>query len=95
MTKIAVPAMGPPLSGFLNSRGAVLAGLREGGIDAYPVDPKEVQTWTQSRWAFVVFIVHGRGGEDGAAGDVEPMGLPLYRSGGWHLPMDKPRSKLL
>lgn len=26
----------------LNSGAAVLAGLREGGIDAYPVDPKEV-----------------------------------------------------
>lgn len=26
----------------LDSGAAVLAGLREGGIDAYPVDPKEV-----------------------------------------------------
>ncbi|XPE63742.1 hypothetical protein ACNKHU_00595 [Shigella flexneri] len=25
----------------LNSGAAVLAGLREGGIDAYPVDPKK------------------------------------------------------
>ena len=26
----------------LNSGAAVLAGLREGGVDAHPIDPKEV-----------------------------------------------------
>lgn len=31
----------------LNSGAAVLAGLREGGIDAYPVDPKEVDDATE------------------------------------------------
>lgn len=32
----------------LNSGAAVLAGLREGGIDAYPVDPKEVDGLSES-----------------------------------------------
>ena len=84
----------------LNSGAAVLAGLREGGIDAYPVDPKEVDvTHLKSMGFQKVFIaLHGRGGEDGTLqGMLELMGLPYTGSGvmASALSMDKLRSKLL
>ena len=84
----------------LNSGAAVLAGLREGGIDAYPVDPKEVDvTQLKSMGLQKVFIaLHGRGGEDGTLqGMLELMGLPYTGSGvmASALSMDKLRSKLL
>ncbi|XPE61130.1 hypothetical protein ACNKHT_00635 [Shigella flexneri] len=44
----------------------MLAGLREGGIDAYPVDPKEVDVTQRSRWVFRKCLLRScRGGEDG------------------------------
>ncbi len=68
----------------LNSGAAVLAGLREGGIDAYPVDPKEVDVTQLKSMGFqkVFIALHGRGGEDGTLQGM----LEL---------MDKLRSKLL
>ncbi len=65
----------------LNSGAAVLAGLREGGIDAYPVDPKEFEVTQLKSMGFqkVFIALHGRGGEDGTLqGMLELMGLP-YR----------------
>ncbi|KDX01869.1 D-alanine--D-alanine ligase B [Escherichia coli 2-210-07_S3_C2] len=84
----------------LNSGAAVLAGLREGGIDAYPVDPKEVDVTQLKSMGFqkVFIALHGRGGEDGTLqGMLELMGLPYTGSGvmASALSMDKLRSKLL
>lgn len=63
----------------LNSGAAVLAGLREGGIDAYPVDPQEVDVAQLKAMGFqkVFIALHGRGVMASA------------------LSMDKLRSKLL
>ena len=84
----------------LNSGAAVLAGLREGGVDAHPVDPKEVDvTFLKSMGFQKVFIaLHGRGGEDGTLqGMLELIGLPYTGSGvmASAISMDKLRSKLL
>ncbi|EHV5331565.1 D-alanine--D-alanine ligase [Escherichia coli] len=84
----------------LNSGAAVLAGLREGGIDANPVDPKEVDVTQLKSMGFqkVFIALHGRGGEDGTLqGMLELMGLPYTGSGvmASALSMDKLRSKLL
>ncbi len=84
----------------LNSGAAVLAGLREGGIDAYPVDPKEFDvTKLKSMGFHKVFIaIHCRGGEYGTLqGMLELMGLPYTGSGvmASALSMDKLRRKLL
>lgn len=84
----------------LNSGAAVLAGLREGGIDAYPVDPKEVDVTQLKSMGFqkVFIALHGRGGEDGTLqGMLKLMGLPYTGSGvmASALSMDKLRSKLL
>ncbi|HAH9273349.1 D-alanine--D-alanine ligase [Escherichia coli] len=84
----------------LNSGAAVLAGLREGGIDAYPVDPKEVDVTQLKSMGFqkVFIALHGRGGEDGTLqGMLELMGLPYTGRGvmASALSMDKLRSKLL
>ena len=78
----------------------MLAGLREGGIDAYPVDPKEVDVPQLKSMGFqkVFIALHGRGGEDGTLqGMLELMGLPYTGSGvmASALSMDKLRSKLL
>ncbi|EEU9596330.1 D-alanine--D-alanine ligase [Escherichia albertii] len=84
----------------LNSGAAVLAGLREGGVDAYPVDPKEIDVTQLKSMGFqkVFIALHGRGGEDGTLqGMLELMGLPYTGSGvmASALSMDKLRSKLL
>ncbi|WP_044182231.1 D-alanine--D-alanine ligase [Phytobacter massiliensis] len=84
----------------LNSGAAVVAGLREGGIDAHPVDPRETDVTRLKEMGFVkVFIaLHGRGGEDGTLqGLLELIGLPYTGSGvmASALSMDKSRSKLL
>ncbi len=51
----------------LNSGAAVLAGLREGGVNAHIVDPKEVDVTQLKAMSFdkVFIALHGRGGEDG------------------------------
>lgn len=63
----------------LNSGAAVLAGLREGGIDAYPVDPKEVDVTQLKSMGFqkVFIALHGRRWH--AAGYARADGLALYR----------------
>lgn len=84
----------------LNSGAAVLAGLREGGVDAHPVDPKEIDVTQLKAMGFdkVFIALHGRGGEDGTLqGLLELIGLPYTGSGvmASAISMDKLRSKLL
>ena len=70
----------------------MLAGLREGGIDAYPVDPKEVDVTQLKSMGFqkVFIALHGRGGEDGTLqGMLELMGLPYTGSGVMHQPIER------
>ncbi|VFS12173.1 D-alanine--D-alanine ligase [Citrobacter koseri] len=84
----------------LNSGAAVLAGLREGGVDAHPIDPKEVDVTLLKSMGFqkVFIALHGRGGEDGTLqGMLDLIGLPYTGSGvmASAISMDKLRSKLL
>jgi D-alanine-D-alanine ligase len=84
----------------LNSGAAVLAGLREAGVDAHPVDPSEVDVTQLSGMDFqkVFIALHGRGGEDGTLqGLLELIGMPYTGSGvmASAISMDKVRSKLL
>lgn len=75
-----------------------MAGLREGGVDAHPVDPKEVDVTLLKSMGFqkVFIALHGRGGEDGTLqGMLELIGLPYTGSGvmASAISMDKLRSK--
>jgi len=84
----------------LNSGAAVLAGLREGGIDAYPVDPRDTDVTQLKALGYqkAFIALHGRGGEDGTLqGLLELIGLPYTGSGvmASAISMDKLRSKLL
>lgn len=84
----------------LNSGAAVLAGLREGGVDAHPIDPRETDVTRLKEMGFdkVFIALHGRGGEDGTLqGLLDLIGLPYTGSGvmASALSMDKLRSKLL
>ncbi|MCU6664802.1 MAG: D-alanine--D-alanine ligase [Silvania sp.] len=84
----------------LNSGAAVLAGLREGGVDAHPIDPKETDVTRLKEMGFdkVFIALHGRGGEDGTLqGLLDVIGLPYTGSGvmASAISMDKLRSKLL
>ena len=84
----------------LNSGAAVLAGLREGGVNAHPVDPKETDVTQLKAMGFdkVFIALHGRGGEDGTLqGLLDLIGMPYTGSGvmASAISMDKLRSKLL
>ena len=84
----------------LNSGSAVLAGLREMGIDAHGVDTRDVSVLDLKAQGFAkVFIaLHGRGGEDGTLQAVlEFLQMPYTGSGvmASAITMDKLRSKLL
>ncbi|MCH5049728.1 D-alanine--D-alanine ligase [Pectobacterium aquaticum] len=77
---------------------AVLAGLKEAGINAHAVDTRDVSVTTLKEQGFTkVFIaLHGRGGEDGTLqGVLEFLGLPYTGSGvmASALTMDKLRTK--
>lgn len=82
----------------LNSGQAVLAGLRDLGIDAHAFDPAE-QPLTQllaDKYEHVVIMLHGRGGEDGSLqGALQQLHIPYTGTGvlGSALCMDKIRSK--
>lgn len=82
----------------LNSGKAVLDGLLSMGVDAYAFDPAE-QDLTQlltEKYARVVIMLHGRGGEDGSLqGALQQLNLPYSGTGvlGSALCMDKIRSK--
>ena len=84
----------------LMSGAAVLAGLREMGIDAHGVDTRDVSALDLKAQGFAkAFIaLHGRGGEDGTLQAVlEFLQLPYTGSGvmASAITMDKLRSKLL
>ncbi|WP_224553959.1 D-alanine--D-alanine ligase [Pectobacterium versatile] len=77
---------------------AVLAGLKEAGINAHAVDTRDVSVTTLKEEGFTkIFIaLHGRGGEDGILqGVLEFLGLPYTGSGvmASALTMDKLRTK--
>ncbi|MEI7369737.1 D-alanine--D-alanine ligase [Pectobacterium colocasium] len=77
---------------------AVLAGLKEAGINAHAVDTRDVSVTKLKEEGFTnVFIaLHGRGGEDGTLqGVLEFLGLPYTGSGvmASALTMDKLRTK--
>lgn len=77
---------------------AVLAGLKEAGINAHAVDTRDVSVTKLKEQGFTnVFIaLHGRGGEDGTLqGVLEFLGLPYTGSGvmASALTMDKLRTK--
>jgi D-alanine-D-alanine ligase len=82
----------------LISGNAVLAALRQRGVDAHPFDPKEqpVQALREQKFARAWIALHGPGGEDGAMqGALEWQGIPYTGSGvlGSALTMDKLKTK--
>ncbi|MBS0896821.1 D-alanine--D-alanine ligase [Pantoea dispersa] len=84
----------------LKSGSAVLAGLREMGIDAHGVDTRDVSVLDlpQQGFAKAFIALHGRGGEDGTLQALlEFLQLPYTGSGvmASAITMDKLRSKLL
>ncbi len=84
----------------LQSGSAVLAGLREAGIDAYAVDPRDIPVTSLKEEGYdkVFIALHGRGGEDGTLqGMLDLMGMPYTGSGvmASAITMDKLRTKLL
>lgn len=84
----------------LQSGQAVLAGLREAGIDAVAFDPKLRPVTELKALGFdkVFIALHGRGGEDGTLqGLLEMMQIPYTGSGvmASAITMDKLRTKLL
>jgi D-alanine-D-alanine ligase len=84
----------------LMSGNAVLAALRENGVDAHPFDPAERDFLDLKAESFdrVFLILHGRGGEDGTMqGLLELLGVPYTGSGvlASALGMDKWRTKLV
>ncbi|MDN0105953.1 MULTISPECIES: D-alanine--D-alanine ligase [Yersinia] len=79
---------------------AVLAGLREAGIDAHGVDTRDFPVTQLKEQGFnkVFIALHGRGGEDGTLqGVLEFLQLPYTGSGvmASALTMDKLRTKLV
>lgn len=84
----------------LQSGQAVLAGLKEAGIDAVAFDPQQRPVTELKALGFdkVFIALHGRGGEDGTLqGLLEIMQLPYTGSGvmASSITMDKMRTKLL
>lgn len=79
---------------------AVLAALRERGVDAHAFDPAEKPIWAvkDEGFARAFIILHGRHGEDGTVqGALELMGIPYTGSGvmASAVAMDKWRTKLV
>jgi D-alanine-D-alanine ligase len=84
----------------LNSGTAVLAALRQAGVDAHAFDPSErdVSELRSEHFDRVFIALHGKGGEDGSLqGALDLMGIPYTGSGvlASALAMDKWRSKLV
>ena len=100
--KVAVLLGGPSSERevSLMSGNAVLAALRERGVDAHPFDPAERDLWDLKRDGFdrVFIALHGRFGEDGTVqGALETLRIPYTGSGvmASALAMDKWRTKLV
>ena len=82
------------------SGNAVLAALREKGVDAHAFDParRAIHQLTTEKFDRVFIALHGRCGEDGTIqGALEFMGIPYTGSGvmASALAMDKWRTKLI
>ncbi|MBS0325759.1 MAG: D-alanine--D-alanine ligase [Proteobacteria bacterium] len=100
--KVAVLMGGPSAEREISlmSGRAVLAALRDAGIDAHPFDPAERDLFELRRDGFArAFIaLHGRFGEDGTVqGALETLRIPYTGSGvmASALAMDKWRTKLV
>jgi D-alanine-D-alanine ligase len=79
---------------------AVLAALKERGVDAHPFDPRDLPLaeLLAQRFERVWIALHGPGGEDGTLqGALDYLGVPYTGSGvmGSAIGMDKLRSKRL
>jgi D-alanine-D-alanine ligase len=84
----------------LMSGNAVLAGLRNSGVDAHPFDPAERELFDLRKEGFqrAFIALHGRFGEDGTVqGALEFLGIPYTGSGvmASAICMDKVRTKLV
>jgi D-alanine-D-alanine ligase len=84
----------------LMSGEAVLAALRDAGVDAHPFDPaqRDLHALKEEGFQRAFIILHGRGGEDGTVqGALELMGIPYTGSGvmASALSMDKWRTKMV
>ena len=84
----------------LNSGRAIVAALKEQGVNAHAVDSAEnvIGQLVAGNFERVFIALHGKGGEDGVIqGVLETMGLPYTGSGilGSAIGMDKLRSKTL
>ncbi len=100
--KVAVLMGGPSAEREISflSGNAVLAVLRENGVDAHAFDPKEraLTELARERFDRVFIALHGRFGEDGTVqGALETMGIRYTGSGvmASALAMDKWRTKLV
>lgn len=84
----------------LRSGGAVLAALKEMGVDAHAIDADAsiLRRLEAAECSRVFIALHGKGGEDGQLqGALETLGLPYTGTGvlGSALGMDKMRTKYL
>lgn len=84
----------------LMSGQAVLAGLREAGVDAHPLDPREdgLKALCEHRFDRCFNVLHGRGGEDGTLrGFLDTLAIPCTGSNvlGSAIAMDKRITKRL
>jgi D-alanine-D-alanine ligase len=100
--KVAVLLGGPSSEREISflSGNAVLAALREKGVDAHAFDPAERDLWELRRERFdrAFIALHGRFGEDGTVqGALETLKIPYTGSGvmASALAMDKWRTKLV
>src|SRR5258706_11972261 len=100
--KVAVLMGGPSAEREISflSGNAVLAALKEQGVDAHAFDPKErpLADLAALRFDRAFIALHGRFGEDGTVqGALETMGIPYTGSGvmASALAMDKWRTKLI
>ncbi|APV48460.1 D-alanine--D-alanine ligase [Betaproteobacteria bacterium GR16-43] len=100
--KVAVLMGGPSAEREISliSGKAVLAALRERGVDAHAFDPAERPLFDLPKEGFqrCFIALHGRFGEDGTVqGALEVLGIPYTGSGvmGSALAMDKWRTKLV
>ena len=100
--KVAVLMGGPSAEREISlmSGNAVLAALRERGVDAHPFDPAERNLFelVGESYSRVFIALHGRFGEDGTVqGALETLKIPYTGSGvmASALAMDKWRTKLV
>ena len=80
----------------LNSGQAVLAALKNAGVDAHAFDPQEQSITELTAFDRAFIVLHGRGGEDGQIqGALEWLNIPYTGTGvqGSAISMDKVKTK--